>query len=184
MTKTMVGILAFGTGCTVGYFTAKKLLEQKYEQLVMEEVEAVKEKLRKYRKETSDDSEATYIPTEEEKKEYAQKVQDLGYAAADEDIPFDVPPHVISPEDFGTIDEYDQISLTYYSDGVLADDDNRAMSDEEIEYAVGKESLTHFGEFEEDSVFVRNDRLKVDYEILLDGAKYSDILKQQPHLAH
>ena len=38
---------------------------------------------------------------------------------------------------------------------------------------VGMESLTHFGEYEDDSVFVRNDRLKCDYEILMDERTYS-----------
>ena len=46
---------------------------------------------------------------------------------------------------------------------------------------VGKESLNHFGEYEDDSVFVRNDRLKRDYEILLDQRNYSDVVKTMPH---
>ena len=50
-----------------------------------------------------------------------------------------------------------------------------------MDNVVGLESLTHFGEFEDDSVFVRNDRLKCDYEILLDQRTYSDVMKQRPH---
>lgn len=89
-------------------------------------------------------------------------------------------PYVIAPEQFAELDGYDQISLTYYSDHILADDDDRIMED--VEGTVGFESLTHFGEYEDDSVYVRNDRLKVDYEILRDERKYSDVIKKKPYL--
>ena len=52
---------------------------------------------------------------------------------------------------------------------------------EDVDNVVGLESLAHFGEYEDDSVFVRNDRLKCDYEILLDQRTYSDVIKQRPH---
>ena len=51
----------------------------------------------------------------------------------------------------------------------------------DVDSVVGAESLTHFGEYEDDSVFVRNDRLKCDYEILMDTRTYSEILKERPH---
>ena len=50
-----------------------------------------------------------------------------------------------------------------------------------MDNVVGLESLAHFGEYEDDSVFVRNDRLKCDYEILLDQRTCSDVIKQRPH---
>ena len=69
-------------------------------------------------------------------------------------------PYVIAPEEFGEEYEYDTISLTYYSDRVLTDDDDEIVED--VEDVVGFESLESFGEYEDDSVFVRNDRLKCD----------------------
>ncbi len=45
---------------------------------------------------------------------------------------------------------------------------------DDIEETVGIDSLTHFGEYEDDSVFVRNDERKCDYEILLDHRDYED----------
>lgn len=50
-------------------------------------------------------------------------------------------------------------------------DDNGEIVDE-LESTVGVDSLNHFGEFEEDSVYVRNDARKCDYEILADEAPY------------
>ena len=52
---------------------------------------------------------------------------------------------------------------------------------EDVDDVVGMESLTHFGEYEDDSVFVRNDRLRCDYEILMDERTYSEAQKERPH---
>ena len=92
-----------------------------------------------------------------------------------------IKPYVIPPDEFDELDGYEVISLTYYADGVLTDDYNEPVED--VENTVGSDSLTHFGEYEDDSVFVRNDNLKVDYEILADMRKYSDVVKIDPHRA-
>lgn len=45
---------------------------------------------------------------------------------------------------------------------------------------LGIDSLNHFGEYEDDSVFVRNDARKCDYEILLDQRTYSEVAEDMP----
>ena len=87
--------------------------------------------------------------------------------------------YVIQPSDFGEFDDYEKISLTYTADGVLLDDMNEIVDD--IDETVGGDSLEHFGEYEDDSVYVRNDAKKCDYEILLDQRNYQEILETQPH---
>lgn len=82
-------------------------------------------------------------------------------------------PYIISPEEFGESGNYTQISLTYYSDGVLADDEDEIIED--IDDTVGEDFADHFGDYEDDSVFVRNDRLRCDYEILKDNRSYHDV---------
>ena len=82
-------------------------------------------------------------------------------------------PYVISPDEFGEFEDYEKISLIYYNDGVLTDENNEIVDD--INEIVGEDSLKHFGEYEEDSVFVRNDKLKCDYEILYDLRKYKNV---------
>ncbi len=89
-------------------------------------------------------------------------------------------PHIITPEEFGEIEDYDTISLTLYSDGVVADDADKPIED--VDEVIGKESLDHFGEYEDDSVFVRNDKLKCDYEVLIDERQYAQILEEKPYL--
>ena len=89
-------------------------------------------------------------------------------------------PYVISPEEFGANEEYDIITFRYYSDHILADEDGQLIED--VEGCIGFESLNHFGEYEEDSVFVRNERLKTDFEILRDLGTYADVIKSKPYL--
>ena len=118
-------------------------------------------------------------------KKYASIIQKEGYTDYSKTVEekkgeaFVEKPYVISPEEFGEFEEYEKISLTYYADEVLADENDEEVDD--VEEIVGKGSLNHFGEYEDDSVFVRNDRLKCDYEILLDQRNYSDVVKTMPH---
>lgn len=90
-------------------------------------------------------------------------------------------PYVISPDEFGEFDDYTQITLFYYTDHVLAESNDDEMV-EDVEGSVGFESLNHFGEYDDDSVYVRNDRLKIDYEILRSERAYSDVIKSKPYL--
>ena len=118
--------------------------------------------------------------------EYAARLQKEGYVNYNDmpekeqkqEVVVDRP-YVIQPSDFGEFDDYEKISLTYTADGVLLDDINEIVDD--IEETVGEDSLEHFGEYEDDSVYVRNDAKKCDYEILLDQRNYQEILETQPH---
>lgn len=178
MNKGIVGVLSFAAGGAIGFAAANKLMKDKYEQLVQDEIESVKEAFKKNREEKKEPEK----PTKEERKSYTERVTALGYTEKKKPAS-DLVPRVIPPDENGSLEDYEQITLTYYADKVLADDNDRAMDDDEIEETVGKESLTHFGEYEEDSVIVRNDRLKVDYEILLDERTYADVLREHPYLA-
>lgn len=84
-------------------------------------------------------------------------------------------PYVISPLKFAEQDEdYEVISLTYFSDGILVDDMGELI--ENVESIVGTEFPEHFGEYTEDpdTVYVRNERLMVDYEIQRDLDTYAE----------
>lgn len=102
--------------------------------------------------------------TQYSKKESAERKED------EEDMD---KPYIITPEEFSDSD-YNTETLTYWADGVVTDIDDDPLSDDQIEDLIGEDSLTHFGEYEDDSVFVRNDRLRTDYEILADTRRYED----------
>lgn len=192
-TSFMMFIFGAGIGSAIAWVYAKK----KYELIAREEIESVREILGKresFAYEKSNDADKEFKAAKAKEKpdilEYATKLKDNGYVnysnitGSKEDIKEKETensmkkPYVIGPDDFGEVDDYDNISLVYYADQVLADEDDELV--ENVEEVIGYESLTHFGEYEDDSVMVRNDILKCDYEILLDKRKYSDIIKNRP----
>lgn len=195
MNSKFTGFALFVIGAGIGSVATWLLIKKKYEQLTQEEIDSVKEVFLN-RKPVIDNSESIDDVQEKQKKpkdkpditEYTKKLKEEGYINYSNVVPENKKqeesenmdnPYIISPEEFGAFYDYETISLTYYEDQILADDDDELVDD--IEDIVGFDSLTHFGEYEDDSVFVRNDRLKCDYEILMDNRKYSDVIKKKPH---
>lgn len=200
--KSFTKLLIFTTGAVVGSVVVWKYTKDKYEKIVQEEIDSVKsvfkEKIKKMDDvniellrqvietefkdlENTDNeikvSEEKSLSTDKKKDEndsYDSKLKGHGYVNYS-DVKDIYKPYVIRPEEFGEIEEYECISLTYYHDKVLADGDDVMIKD--VEDLIGSESLSHFGKYEDDSVFVRNDRLKCDFEILLDIRNYSEIIK-------
>lgn len=107
--------------------------------------------------------------------EYASKLREESYITDNSDEPEDIKttdtPYIISPDEFGE-EGYETVSLTYYSDNVLVDDYDEVVDD--INEVVGKDFAVYFKEHEDDSVYVRNDSKKCDYEILRDYETYFD----------
>lgn len=176
MSKATVCV-AFICGAAVGIGGTWQYFKKKYEAQAQEEIESVKESLTKrYEKKTMTIPEKPDIQTiiaerrkaEAMKKEVADILKTTGYT------PDDGPtaPYVISPIDFGEKPEYERISLIYYADGVVADEEHEILDD--WADLVGPDFMSHFGEYEADSVFVRNDILKTDYEILKDLSPFHD----------
>lgn len=190
MKQYCVGGIAFLLGTAVGFMVAQKLLKDRYEQIAQDEIDSVKENFRRH---MTPEKDAEKTEDEEPKNVYLEKVtyqsmiENLHYVPKETKEATVVEeksrPYVIPPSEFGMEDDYDTISLTYYADDTLCDDHDHIMGDDEIEETVGKESLSHFGEYERDAVCVRNDRLKVDYEILLDNHRtYDQVLLEKPWL--
>jgi hypothetical protein len=112
----------------------------------------------------------------EDLKTYRQMARDKYKANHEEE---EGNPHVITPEEFGENNHYDRITLTYYADHVLADENDEVIRD--VEETIGFGSLNHFGEYEADIVYVQNDILKCYYEITRDLRKYEDVAGELPY---
>lgn len=207
MNKGLIALISFAAGGAAGYFLAKKMNDQDVEQRIQEEVESVKSVLKREaeRKEPLKKREPPKTP-EEVKKDAEEARQKYSGADTDGDKTVEQParrayrpetrteeqlhkmaealkPRVIPPDELG--DKYGSdnvINMTYFSDGVLCGDDNKPLSDVEIEQAVGKDFAKHFGEYEEDSVCVINDMVKAEYEILADERTYKQFLKEHPEM--
>lgn len=189
MSNKVAYLFAFSLGAAMGSAVAWRVLKTKYEKIAQEEIDSVKEMFARRNAENEED-EIELLSDRSSKDgtsviEYVAKLKDMQYnpeASDNEEVAETKRPYVISPDDFGEIDEYDTISLTYYEDGVLTDELDEIVED--VDNIVGFESLTHFGEYEDDSVFVRNDVMKADYEILLDPRPYyPDAVNRDPHPA-
>lgn len=176
MNSKLMLIFSFIVGVSVGVISTEKYFKDKYERLADEDFNS-----RRF-----NNSKTSESPDETSNKEsYEADIMKSktilhreGYvvnynevSSGNENITEEADkPYVIHPSDYGEFDDYEKISLVYTSDGVLLDDNGEIV--DELESTVGVDSLNHFGEFEEDSVYVRNDARKCDYEILADEDPY------------
>lgn len=189
MNNTLSNVLIFAAGVAVGALVSYKVFKTKYEIIAQEDSESFRETYNRMKAEHEAEMEE-YEAIERAKKpdlsEYRNKLVEAGYVGYSEEETEEVykveRPYVISPSEYGELDGYETVSLTYFKDGVLTTD----YDNEEVDYVddvVGLDSFEHFGEYDSDpdTVFVRNDRLKVDYEIMRDNRNYSDVVNTPPH---
>lgn len=188
----------FAAGALVGSLSTWYATRKYYEKIANDEIESMKEWLARRVEEQDEKAEnQTSKPDEKPNSpsvkpnlmEYAAMVKDLGYTdysrkteepekEEDEEVDDMDRPHIIEPEEFGECD-YEEVSLTHYADGVLTDEQDNPIED--VDGIVGEDYAEHFGEYEDDSVFVRNDRLQTDFEILADQRNFSDLNKNKSY---
>lgn len=184
-------VFIFVAGAAIGSVATWKFVKTKYEQIADEEIESMREyyngKLQNLADESSkrmvkEFEEGLTVQNAEITEQAASMVHEAyeNYASLyqskeerkeeeEEEDEMEDRPYVISPEEFGE-EGYEQVSLTYYADGVLTNESDDVIED--VDDLIGEESLEHFGEYEDDSVFVRDDSKGIDYEILKDLRNY------------
>ena len=200
MNKNLYKLFIFAVGAVIGSAATWFYTKKYYEKIADEEIESVKEVFSQRKFEPEKISQNAFEPenrfeepyTSANKpslKDYVSMVDGLGYkdyagnrtrTEEPEEVDDVERPYVITPEEFGCY-EYQEVSLTHYSDGILTDEQDNPIED--VDGTVGADYASHFGEYEDDSVFVRNDRMKMDFEILADLRKYSDLPKNNPRPA-
>ena len=192
--KLFKGLCIFAAGTLVGAAVAAKAVREKYQQEAEEEIAEMREYYRELKKEatkvdtaeddTKEESKEDFRPIEE-LAEAEGIIKDKGYVnytnyndtdynennkeeQVDEDEIY-----IIDPEEFGGENgEYDTATLTYFKDGVLADE-----VDEIVTYNIigGEENLQPFKDYPDcTAVYVRDDNIMVDYEILRDPYQYDE----------
>lgn len=190
MSKDLITkILLFTTGAAVGSAVSWMLVKTKYEKTIEdknEEIEFLRDRYsiskngEKVGEKVTEGIEDSMEETEESTiHEISEKVRKLRYNNEsyneEEDEDDMCGPEVIAPEESWEQD-YPVISLTYYEeDGVLVDEHNKIIGN--TGELVGEDFADHFGEYEDDSVFIRNRKNKVYYEILKDYGSYSDSIR-------
>ena len=170
-------VLLFAAGAIVGSVVTYKLTKAKYEQDEYEEEEPdISESETKEVEQTLTASVKDTV--KEDMVRYHKIVKRSGYAeesdVTEKKEGKDVDrPYTITTDEFAELDGYRTETLYYYADGILADEDDNIIED--IDDIVGEENLTTFEEDKRfDSIYIRNDTCKTDYEILRDLDCYSD----------
>ena len=195
----MKNLLFFVAGAAIGSVVTWKLIEKKYKDLADEEIESVKETFKNRKsKITKDEVKETVEKVINKWKEPKETVEDIvtseGYYTEDEEeteeddesnytVDVDpgvevIVPYVITPEQFGEYDEYGTKTLTYYADNVLTDEIDNPITSDEMITMIGPDALDHFGEYEDDSVYIRDEMNEMDYEILKSEKMFSEIPKR------
>ena len=183
MNKGLVAALAFIFGAGTGSLITYKVVKDKYAKLAEDDIAEMREyyshKISQGEELASEDTNIEEVANKAEEArnngdifDYAKKISEEKYLN-DVNVADENPKAYtyIDYADFGEIEDYDVISLTYYSDGVLADD-----NDEEVEDFIEKVGnfTTHFDG--EDIIYVRNDDFEAYYEIIKDHRKFSDVV--------
>lgn len=85
-------------------------------------------------------------------------------------------PYLIENPEFGELVGYSKLSLIYYAQQILADEDGEIIEDPD--YVVGMENLSQCM-LAGDTYYIRNDQLKCDYEVFVDPREYHEALLEE-----
>lgn len=169
-------IIAFVAGAALASVVTWKLVKDEYERRIDELIDIYNrdvEECEEIEDEQDDEEESHAI--DEMRTAYSNIINQSHYNNSSEEKEdrkvSDI--YIIQPDEFDTIGHRTE-SLNYYADGVLTDQfDNVIDFEEDIIGDINPGE--HFGEYEEDSVHVRNDITQCDYEILRDTRKFSEV---------
>ena len=186
-------VIIFGVGAAIGSFAAYFYAKKKYQKIADEEINSMKEyyEIKKEKKpivEVKSFQKEDVIKTNslsELQELYSSKHNadlDPGYYSSpypfserEDDHPTDgslEDPYTITADQF--VNEkrnFEKETLLYFEgNGVLCEDTERIIED--IDSSIGRDNLDKFGEFEEDVMYIRNERLGIDYEVLLQHSTY------------
>lgn len=180
----------FIAGAAVGASVAWLCLRKYYADVAQEEIDSVKETYSRVNKSSEEEPPQSDTNDEANLKKELLDIINTHYAQIDnsnndytsyssgvtldkEEFDPDISsePYVIPPDECGEEPEYSITELTYFAlDDILVDSFGEVVENPDI--LVGRNFKDHFGEYEDDSVFVRNEQLKCDFEILKDLDNY------------
>lgn len=110
----------------------------------------------------------------DEEKDKEMVLEEIAEFATIEDEAKQTDPSIISMSEFANAgDEYECLTLNYYDDDVVTDENDEPIS--RPEQILGEEALVSFGELsdDEDVVYVRNEKKKAMYEVVRTNKEYA-----------
>ena len=197
MNDKLSSVIIFCGGVFIGGFLTWDFFKTKYEKIADEEIASVKETFehreprpdKNYKVEEALKGNDTYInvsPGVAERviqiidsnnyRNYSNTAIETDKKGGTADMELKQP-YVITPEQYEDNVDYTKVSLTWYNDEVLEDDWGNVLDPDDV---IGSDALKTFGQYEKDSVFVRDDEEQIDYEVLLDTRSYKETYGHDP----
>ena len=211
MNNKVFGTILFTAGAIIGSLVTWKVIKTKYEDIAQEEIDSVKEeytRLMVSMKKKLNDS-VTY-KDDNNKDDRSEKDTDniddsimtnyneivKSYRSSDDEeniqnekegeekeedndgVSYMEAPYVISPDDFGSVPGYNVEPLDYFADGILADGWGVEL---DIAETIGEDAINHFGDYDDDVVYVRNEQTKLEYEVTRDPRTYAEAVRTNPN---
>ena len=211
MNNKVFGAIIFTAGAIIGSLVTWKVIKTKYEDIAQEEIDSVKEeytRLMVSMKKKLNDS-VTYKDDNNEDDRSEKDIDNIddsimtnyneivkSYRSSDEEeddqnekegeekeedndgVSYMEAPYVISPDDFGSVPGYNVEPLDYFADGILADGWGVEL---DIAETIGEDAVNHFGDYDDDVVYVRNEQTKLEYEVTRDPRTYAEAVRTNPN---
>lgn len=211
MNNKVFGAIIFTAGAIIGSLVTWKVIKTKYEDIAQEEIDSVKEEYTRlmvsmkkklndsvtYKDDNNEDDRSekdtdniddsimtnyneivnSYRSSDDEEntqneKEGEEKEED------NDGVSYMEAPYVISPDDFGSVPGYNVEPLDYFADGILADGWGVEL---DIAETIGEDAINHFGDYDDDVVYVRNEQIKLEYEVTRDPRTYAEAVRTNPN---
>ena len=197
--------LIFLAGAAIGAFGYKKYLDYKenrepeYDEIIdPEDVKDKKDEVKVDREPIEDnvkrevkvDRKPIEKITSVDQDEYKRLLNDLRYQNREEDehepeqpamvlrreevIVNPELPYNISPDEFEE-DDYESDEYTLYADGYVTDNYGMPLSEEDILNTIGDNYNSYFGSYDDNQIWVRNERLRMDFSVIKDEDKFVDV---------
>lgn len=167
--------IIFFAGASIGAAVAWKLTCKHYEKIIDEEIESVKRVYSKDKMNTKSEKE-----TKSTSDDFVTLVNDYSGVTNEtkDDSPYeDNDIYRITEDEFiEGKPQYDKVTIYHYADGYFADDDNCLIEGGET---VGHNTFDDIPEGFEDVLYVRNEYLSIDYEVIFSTECYGQTLKEE-----
>lgn len=117
-----------------------------------------------------------YIHTKDADVEVHSEDENFEVTVATESDPNPNKPYVIDVVDFMNNGDYDNITMTYWTqEDILVDEREEIIH--EVDSLIGRNNLNFFDEHpNEDTVYIRNNKEEVDFEIIKDTRSYAQVV--------
>lgn len=183
MNGTMKNFLFLVIGAGIGSFVTYRLLKENYEALVEEESESVKETFSRrmpaspeYEEDGLEMNDEEYERFQLQKKSGAYTQYDQRFTRPNEAGENEIlPPYVVDVVEYNESNfHFDKSTIYYYNiDDTLVDENEEPIND--VDAIIG-DGLTRFGDGSEDPdiVYVRNEKLEIDYEVIRVEKSYQE----------